>query len=302
MRMRLLLLGGGNLLGQSLIEQGSIEDIAFHTPIPPVEGWTAGNLETLLAEIKPDCIVNLAYYFDWFQAREVDAEKLNKQIAIIEVLAKLCNKHSIILFQPSSYRVFGGTRVTAYSETDEPLPISVLGQALWQMEQMVRDLCAKYILIRFGWLLDYSADGKVGRLLKRAETLPEVWLADDRRGNPTPVDDAARVILGILQQLDCEAALWGTYHYGGMEATSSLAWGQVALAEARNYRSELTENIIAKPHIDFPDAAVEPQHAVLACKKILHTFGIKQRAWRTVIPELFKRFYNHSQERNVEKS
>ncbi|UYZ84335.1 NAD(P)-dependent oxidoreductase [Entomomonas sp. E2T0] len=295
MRMRLLLLGGGNLLGQSLIEQGALEGVEFHTPKPPKEGWNPDNLAILLQEVQPNCIINLAYYFDWFQTREVDTAKLSSQINIIEHLAKLCHQQSIILFQPSSYRVFGGTRITAYNEEDEPLPISVLGQALWQMEQIVAEECPKHVLVRFGWLLDYSADGKVGRLIKRAETLPEVQLADDRRGNPTPVDDAARVILGILQQLDCKFELWGTYHYGGMEATSSLAWGQVALAEARNYDKNLTENIIAKPHTDFNDATVEPQYSVLACKKILHTFGIKQRAWRAAIPELFKLFYNHSQ-------
>ncbi|MGH8329816.1 MAG: NAD(P)-dependent oxidoreductase, partial [Pseudomonas sp.] len=37
----------------------------------------------------------------------------------------------------------------------------------------------------------------------------------------------------------------------------------------------------------------EPQHAVLACKKILHTFGIKPRAWRAALPGLLDRFYRH---------
>jgi dTDP-4-dehydrorhamnose reductase len=39
--------------------------------------------------------------------------------------------------------------------------------------------------------------------------------------------------------------------------------------------------------------AEEPQHAVLACKKILHTFGIKPRAWRAALPALLDRFYRH---------
>jgi len=32
---------------------------------------------------------------------------------------------------------------------------------------------------------------------------------------------------------------------------------------------------------------------VLACKKILHTFGIKPRAWRSGLPPLLDRFYRH---------
>ena len=46
-------------------------------------------------------------------------------------------------------------------------------------------------------------------------------------------------------------------------------------------------------HAARPDAAEEPQHAVLACKKILHTFGIKPRAWRAALPALLDRFYRH---------
>lgn len=291
MRMKLLLLGNDNLLGQSLIEQGLEEDILFFALPTPKNGWSFEDLSRTLEEVNPDCIVNLAYYFDWFQAREGHTETLCKQMTFVEQLAQHCQAHSIVLFQPSSYRVFGGTRITAYNETDEPLPLSLLGQALWNIEQIVMAECSSYILVRFGWLLDYSAEGKVGRLIQRARTQQELQLADDRRGNPTPIDDAARVMLGILQQIDCKTNCWGIYHYGAMEAISSLGWSQVALDEARKYEQELTKNIVAKPHTSFPDAIVEPQYAVLDCKKILYTFGIKQRAWRTAITELFKAFY-----------
>ncbi len=95
----------------------------------------------------------------------------------------------------------------------------------------------RHVLLRFGWLLDDSVDGSLGRFLARAERPEELLLADDRRGNPTPVDDAARVIISVLKQLDCAAPLWGTYHYAGHEATTPLALGQAVLGEARSYRS-----------------------------------------------------------------
>ncbi len=48
----------------------------------------------------------------------------------------------------------------------------------------------------------------------------------------------------------------------------------------RSLRELAVEAPTAQAHAARPDAAEEPQHAVLACKKILHTFGIKPRAWR----------------------
>jgi len=108
------------------------------------------------------------------------------------------------------------------------------------------------------------------------------------------VDDAARVIISVLKQLDCAAPLWGTYHYAGHEATTPLALGQAILTEARSYHALAIEAPTAQAHAARPDAADEPQHAVLACKKILHTFGIKPRAWRAGLPALLDRFYRHS--------
>ena len=107
------------------------------------------------------------------------------------------------------------------------------------MEQSVRALCPRHVLLRFGWLLDDSSDGLLGRFLQRLEQSEELCLADDRRGNPTPVEDAARVILAVLKQLDCQAPLWGTYHYGGHEASTPLVVGQALLTEAA--RSSLAQ-------------------------------------------------------------
>ena len=293
MRMRLMLLGGGNALGQALLRLGAEENVEFLAPQPPTQGWDPASLTTLLDEQRPQALVNLAYYHDWFQAEQVEVERLFVQERAIERLAELCLHHEIILLQPSSYKVFDGTRATAYSEKDDVRPLSLRGQALWRFEQLVRAVCPRHILLRFGWLLDESPDGRLGRLLKWAESGDELFLADDRRGNPTPVDDAARVILSVLKQLDCNAPLWGTYHYGGIEATTSLAMGQATLAEARRYRTELPQQLSPQAHAARPDAPEEPQHAVLACRKILNTFGIKPRAWRAGLPALLDRYYRH---------
>ena len=231
--MRLMLLGGGNALGQALIRQGAEEDINFLAPRPPQDGWDAASLTQLLDDTRPDAVINLAYYFDWFQAQAVSESRLAGQERSVERLAELCQHHNIILLQPSSYRVFDGSRATAYSEKDEPVPLGLRGQALWRIEQSVRAICPQHVLLRFGWLLDDSAEGTLGRFLAQAEKPGELLMADDRRGNPTPVDDAARVIISVLKQLDCAAPLWGTYHYAGHEATTPLALGQAIAGLAR---------------------------------------------------------------------
>ncbi|MBC9252361.1 dTDP-4-dehydrorhamnose reductase [Pseudomonas alcaligenes] len=293
MRMRLMLLGGGNALGQALIRLGAEEDIGFLAPRPPEGGWDVASLTQLLDETRPAALINLAYYHDWFQAEAIDEKRLAIQERAVERLTELCQHHNILLLQPSSYRVFDGSRATAYSEKDEPIPLGIRGQALRRIEQSVRATCPRHVLLRFGWLLDDSAEGLLGRFLRRAELGQELFMADDRRGNPTLVDDAARVILAVLKQLDCQTPLWGTYHYGAHEATTPLALGQAILGEARPLHPLKVQEVSPQAHAARPDAADEPQHAVLACKKIFHTFGIKPRAWRAGLPALLDRYYRH---------
>nr|MBF0681432.1 sugar nucleotide-binding protein [Pseudomonas sp.] len=293
MRMRLMLLGGGNALGQALIRLGAEEEIDFLAPAAPEQGWDAPSLTLLLDDNRPDVVINLAFYDDWFQKSHVDDAVLASQEKAVERLAELCQHHQFVLLQPSSYRVFDGARTTAYNEKDEVAPLDSRSRALYRMEQSVRSLCPRHVLLRFGWLLDDSQDGLLGRYLQRLEHREEFFLADDRRGNPTPVEDAARVILAVLKQLDCGAPLWGTYHYGGHEASTPLVVGQAIYAEAAKYREFSLEGMSAIAHADCPDAADEPQHGVLACKKIFNTFGIKPRAWRAGLPHLLECYYRH---------
>ena len=76
-------------------------------------------------------------------------------------------------------------------------------------------------------------------------------------------------------------------------ATTALALGQAIITEASTLQPLGIEAPTAQAHAARPDAWEEPQHAVLACKKILHTFGIKPRAWRSGLPSLLDRYYRH---------
>lgn len=291
MRMRLILLGGGSALGQALIRLGAQEDIEFLAPRPPTEGWEPASLSELLNSVRPDAVVNLSYYFDWFQARQPDEGIFVRQELALQRLAELCRQQHAILVQPSSYRVFDGQRSLAYSERDALHPLDARGELLRRAEQRLKDICPRYLVLRFGWLLDSCTGGGLDRFLREAASQPLLALAEDRRGNPTPLEDAARVLLAVLKQLDCEASAWGVYHYGGQEATTALALGQALLTEAQAHLPQGSAQLIPLAHRDCPDAATEPQNGVLACKKILHTFGIQARSWRAALPGLLKNYY-----------
>src|SRR3546814_16049546 len=110
MRMRLMLLGGGNALGQALIRLGAEEDIGFLAPRPPDQGWDAASLTQLLDDNRPDVVVNLASYYDWFQSGQPNEPALAAQDRAVERLADLCKPHYFFMLQPSTHRVFQRTK------------------------------------------------------------------------------------------------------------------------------------------------------------------------------------------------
>jgi len=286
--MRLLLVGSDNALGQALLRQTAGQSVDFVYLPAPDGGFTETSLTTRLDKERPQAVLNLASYINGLAATQ-----LPEQERLSGYLADYCAKRDIILLQPSSYLVFDGTRAIAYDEQAPLAPLRSIGKAFARMEEQVRS-CEKHILLRLGWLLDESRGGHLERFLKQVMQGGEMLASDDRRGSPTTVDDAARVLLAILKQLDCSAALWGTYHYGGHEASTALALYQAVLDEAKAFYPALSATLLPTPHELCPDRQEEPQHAVLSCKKILETFGIKPRAWRVGLADVLARYFQQS--------
>ncbi len=286
MRMRVLLLEADNLLGRALLALAAAENIQLETLERPESGWTPELPAEFVAEIQPDLVINLAFYHQQFQLGVEDPLQLADQQQFSEQLAEHCAASGTALLMLSSARVFDGNKNAAYSEKDEPAPTGVLGHLQAGLEEAVRQ-CERHVILRFSWLLDSSGDGVFQQLINELKRTPTPLLTEEWRGNPTPVGDAARIILSVIKQLDCAAPLYGTYHYGSSEATTWIGLGQGVVQELLG-RGELQGDIAIQP-VAFdrlPVCAGQPQNESLLGRKLLMVFGIKPRTWRSQLPAL----------------
>lgn len=289
MRMRILLLGAESQLGQALLRVAASEDIAIEAVERPALGWQPEQLKDWFAHYQPDTVVNLAFYHEHFQLGSNDADNLGLQRRFGEELIALSKQADCLLFLLSSARVFDGLKSTAYTEKDALAPGDALGQLHVDLEKQLKDSCERHIMLRLGWVLDGSPEGQLVRLLEQLRSGEPLLLAEEWRGNPTPVNDAARVILAILKQLDCAAALYGTYHYGSSEASSWISFVKSLAQELMASKQlEHVPTIRSVPFDQQLDSAWEPQNAVLASRRLLMAFGIKPRAWRTQLSDLLR--------------
>lgn len=287
MRMRILLLGADSLLGQAIVRLAAAEDIALDAVECPPQGWQAEQLKGWFEQYKPDAVVNLAFYHQHFQLGANDGNNLALQRKFGKELIALSKQADSLLFLLSSARVFDGLKTTGYSEKDATAPGDALGQLHVDLEKQLKENCRRHITLRLGWVLDTSPDGQLVHLLDQLHSTEPLQLAEEWRGNPTPVSDAARVVLGILKQLDCGDALYGIYHYGSSEASSWISFAKSLAQELlAAKRLEHVPTIRSVPFDQQLDSVWEPQNAVLLNRRLLMTFGIKPRTWRTQLSEL----------------
>lgn len=287
MRMRILLLEGDSSLGQALVRLATREGIDLRSMDRPQGGWQSAQLVDWFEQYQADAVVNLAYFHEQFQLGMDDPLQLIALDEFNRNLVALCAKDNRLLVQPSSARVFDGLKATPYTEKDERLPGDGLGQVQGELEKLLATHCPRYAVLRFSWLLDASADGQLGKLLEQLRGQDPVLLAEEWRGNPTPVDDAARVLLAVLKQLDCEAPLHGVYHYGSTEPSSWISFAKSLAQELMaNNRLDRDPVIRSIPFDKQTETGWEPQNAVLTSRRILMAFGVKPRPWRAQLGQL----------------
>ncbi len=162
--------------------------------------------------------------------------------------------------------------------------------ALRHLEQEVQTL-NKSIVLRTGQLLTLKETGILRELLKRKEQNTSLILNQKQLFSPTPVNQAAEVIVAILKQISCVDTLWGLYHYGGNQAISLYALADCffhLLQENEDFQLSL----IASSEEDswFTTYGIAPVDS----SRLFASFGIRPKPWREGIQRIVDFYYGKS--------
>ncbi|MEX0740222.1 MAG: sugar nucleotide-binding protein [Pseudohongiella sp.] len=269
--------------------------------------WVAPDTDAILArdplaaarvitQAAPDQVINLAAFAAGSQHALTMAEShpdacelINRKQA--ELVAQVCDHLHIPLIHLSTAHVFGGDKKLAYNEQDLPKPQGVYGQTALAGEQAITATTKQHIIVRAGWLFGRQQDEILRQWLDELKKGDGSVAVCRRKFAPTPIEDLARVLLAISQQVDCQADVWGVYHYAALEPLRESEFVQQLVKFAAQhdeavYRvlDHLTINL---SRIEAPQIA----NATLATKKIFETFGIKPRPWHGSLQRLVKSWY-----------
>lgn len=249
------------------------------------------------AQFLPDYVINCAAY------DHVDEAEHNQELCYavnakgVENLAIACGDLSIPMIHLSTDYVFDGHYASGYTEDDDVAPLGIYGDSKWQGEDRLRQLLPQHIILRVSWLFSESGNNFVLRTLDTAKAKKELPAVIDRKGCPTSAVDVARVVLAILKQIYNGADAWGTYHYCGAEITNRYDFCKEILIAAGHYESLEVEKMVPISSKDYITEALRPNTSVLICKKLLETFGIRQKPWRQELVWVMRDIYGDDSQR-----
>ena len=270
--MKLLLTDSTSPLGAAILESLEREAHSLLQPSTDELDWRdASAVLDYLREQRPDIVINT------FSADDsADAASWRLGVDVAGHLAQACKDTGTVPIHLSSYRVFDGASHSSFSENDTPASLSDFGRAQVEAERHFQNALPHWICLRFSWLIDAGAGNQLADLLARLSAPGKVSVSAQRQGAPTPITDAARVLVAVVQQVLSGADNWGFYHYCATPVCSEADFAR-QVADILVQEGELKGELLVQ---EACAAAVEPASAVLTCERLWENFGVQSRSWR----------------------
>lgn len=272
-----LIAGSGGMLGTALqrvlAERGerfvAPGEAAFDITNAEQVADVVGEFARELADDECGVLLNAAAYTNVERAED-DAEKADLVNHIAAgLLAKEARKHGLSFVHVSTDFVFDGRKAGAYTEADEPNPLSVYGATKLSGERAVARAYPDALIVRTAWVFGANGANFPTKILQAARELPALRVVSDEVGSPTYTIDLARGILGLVA---AQAA--GLFHLAGTGCCSRFEMARETLRLAG-----LADVVVNPVTSDaFPTKAARPANSVLDCGKAA-LLGVSMPDW-----------------------
>jgi dTDP-4-dehydrorhamnose reductase len=293
--LKLLIVGAESQIGTALVSLLAERAVPFEQiSFADASAVSTAELENRIRTQHINFIVN-ADHIDGFRTEGFTQRELERRhVFLPQQLAKVAEAVEIPLLQLSDYQVYSGANEKPYTEEDEPHSQTLYGVTRWQGELSVQRFTHHYIILRVGTIFCAQGDNVLTVLLEQWKQGEARELSSTLQFSPTPTNDVARVIYAILQQLEYGAQVWGIYHYCSADIATPYDFAEAVLAARVQFigieneiKIKPVQGVVAAKHKSQPVPSVLA-NATLSCQKILNTFGIRQRPWRSELTRVVK--------------
>jgi len=276
--MRILLMGAKGMLGSDMLRHWKMGDELIPADSPEADIRDLSQVRALVARSRPDWIVLAAAYTD------VDGSEKNRERAFAvnatgaENVSRAAAETEARLFYISTDYVFDGSSNRPYEPGDAIHPLNVYGASKAAGEAAVQKHAASWCIARTSWLFGAFGNSFPEKILRAAETRPELTVVSDQVGSPTFTADLAAAMLKLIQS-DAR----GITHITNSGSCSWCEFAEEVLRQAR--RDSVRVRPVSTSEAARP--AVRPRYSILSPAS-LNQRGITMRDWKEAVADYLK--------------
>lgn len=269
--MRILIIGSNGLLGSDLAESWAGDTIIPATS-RDADIRDIAQVRKLVMQARPGWIILAAGYTD------VDGSERNPELAFavnrdgarnVSVVAR---EHDAKLCYLSTDYVFDGVATRPYEPGDPVHPLNVYGASKVAGEEAVKEHAGHSLIVRTSWLFGPSKSCFPEKILRAADSQPELRVVHDQFGSPTYTIDLAAAIRELAR-----AGARGTLN---ITNSGSCSWFEFAKETLRAAGRSTPVSAITSGEAGRP--ARRPAYSVLS-PKASASYGITMRAWQEAL-------------------
>ena len=289
MKKKIYISGSGGMLGEAFYKTFNDEYILKCTDIDVNEDWLTylnfinfDDYKRDVLEFKPDVLIHLGALTDLeFCEKNINLTYQSNTLSV-ENAAYISNILNIPLVYISTAGIFDGKKQT-YDDWDQPNPLCVYARSKYLGENIVQNLCNRYIICRAGWMMGggLRKDKKfinkiITQIIDGKKTLN---IVNDKFGTPTYTYDFAKNLKLIL-----EKEYWGLYNLVCRGNTSRLDVAK-KIINFLNIEDEIKLNVVNSDFFKKQYFAPRPESEILINRKLeLRSLDI-MRNWDVCLRE-----------------
>jgi dTDP-4-dehydrorhamnose reductase len=284
MRRLVLVVGAGGQLGQAMTERLATQHEVVALTHENLDAADMSSVDTAVAAVCPDVIVNCAAYNDVDRAEREPHDALAANSWAPRALARAAANVDATLVHFSTDFVFDGTTDHPYAEDDPPNPRGVYAMSKLLGEWLAARAPHHYVLRVESLFGGPNGKSSIDRILNGLIAGKEVRAFSDRTVSPSYVDDVVRATSALIE----DGQPYGLYHCvnGGWTTWADLAreLGRiVGLAEPR-----ITEITLADANLTVP----RPRFAALSNAKLADA-GVAMPTWHDALARHVRMVLGH---------
>ncbi len=268
-----MVIGSKGMLGTDLCARLRRGFEVFEADIDEVDIRDFGATKGLVAEVRPDEVMNAAAFTDvdgaeskgWL-AYEINAEGARHVAKAAASVGARCT------YIGTDF-IFDGKKKSPYVEDDTPNPLSVYAKSKLAGELYVQQYSPKHLIVRTAWLFGIHGKNFIEAILRQAKA-SSLRVVADQVGSPTFAVDLADAIAHLLETDET-----GVFHCTSSGSCSWFEFAEAIVAEAgfQDVKvSPITSQELGRP-------AARPSISVLDNTKLYMKTGFRMPSWQDAL-------------------